>query len=153
MCSSDLRKAKKLSIENRVTWMGALPQDEVIKSYQSADMFVLANCVAADGDMDGLPNVMMEAQSQGLACISTELSAIPELIEDGVTGLLVPPDEVKPLAEALARLITQPRLRGHLGEAGSLRVRKKFSHVRGVDQLADKFGLAKALARKQTGQA
>jgi glycosyltransferase involved in cell wall biosynthesis len=141
-------KAEKLSIEKRITWMGAQPQDKVISHYQSADMFVLANCVAADGDMDGLPNVMMEAQSQGLACISTRLSAIPELIEDGVTGMLVPPDKAESFAEALERLISQPRLRSRLGEAGSLRVRKQFSHEIGADQLADKFGLAKTTARK-----
>jgi glycosyltransferase involved in cell wall biosynthesis len=125
--------------------MGAQPQDEVIESYRSADMFVLANCVAHDGDMDGLPNVMMEAQSQGLACVSTELSAIPELIEDGVTGLLVPPDEELPLAEALGRLISDPDLRARLGEAGFRRVRARFSCEQGVETLARKFGLVKVL--------
>ena len=147
------RKAEALAIDARITWMGAQPQDKVIKSYQDADMFVLANCVAADGDMDGLPNVMMEAQSQGLACLSTALSAIPELIEDGVTGLLVPPDKAEPLAGALARLISQPRLRARLGEAGSSRVRKRFSHERGADQLAEKFGIADTPARKHARRA
>jgi glycosyltransferase involved in cell wall biosynthesis len=52
---------------------------------------VLASRIAADGDRDGLPNVLMEAQSQGLACVATRVSAIPELIEEGVTGLLVAP--------------------------------------------------------------
>jgi glycosyltransferase involved in cell wall biosynthesis len=139
------RRAETLNINDRITWMGAQPQDEVIESYRSADMFVLANCVAHDGDMDGLPNVMMEAQSQGLACVSTELSAIPELIEDGVTGLLVPPDEELPLAEALGRLISDPDLRARLGEAGFRRVRARFSCEQGVETLARKFGLAKVL--------
>jgi len=147
------RKGEALSIDNRITWMGAQPQDKVIRSYQAADLFVLANCVAADGDMDGLPNVMMEAQSQGLACISTKLSAIPELIEDGVTGILIPPDEEEPLAEALSRLISQPRLRTRLGDAGALRVREHFSHERGVDQLARKFRIARTAARKQARRA
>jgi glycosyltransferase involved in cell wall biosynthesis len=139
------RRAETLNINDRITWMGAQPQDEVIESYRSADMFVLANCVAHDGDMDGLPNVMMEAQSQGLACVSTELSAIPELIEDGVTGLLVPPDEELPLAEALGRLISDPDLRARLGEAGFRRVRARFSCEQGVETLARKFGLVKVL--------
>ena len=144
------RKAESLGIDSRVTWMGAHPQDRVIESYRDADMFVLANCVAGDGDMDGLPNVIMEAQSQGLACISTTLSAIPELIEDGVTGVLVPPDEEEPLAIALARLISDPGLRARLGDSGYRRVRERFSHEQGVEQLALKFGLAKPRTQMST---
>ncbi len=140
-------QAEKLHIDDRITWMGAQPQDKVIESYRAADMFALANCVAHDGDMDGLPNVMMEAQSQGLACVSTRLSAIPELIEDGVTGVLVPPDDEHALSSALERVISDPALRARLGEAGLGRVREKFSHVQGVDQLAVKFGLAKTRNR------
>ena len=136
------RQAKALGIDDRVTWMGAQPQGQVIESYRTSDLFVLANCVAEDGDMDGLPNVIMEAQSQGLACLSTRLSAIPELIEDGVTGVLVPPGEHEPLAMELERLICDPALRARLGERGSDRVRLRFSHEQGVDQLARKFGLA-----------
>ena len=140
-------KANALGIGKQVTWMGAQSQKKVIESYRNADLFVLANCVAEDGDMDGLPNVMMEAQCQGLACISTRLSAIPELVEDGVTGVLVPPDESKPLAAAIERLISDPDLRASLGAAGSNRVREKFSHEQGVEQLAEKFGLGKRRAR------
>lgn len=135
------RQAEELGIEARITWMGARPQDEVIENYRTADMFVLANCVAQDGDMDGLPNVMMEAQSQGVACVSTQLSAIPELIEDGVTGLLVPPDEDEPLALALEKLIRDPALRTRLGNAGLKRVHEHFSSEQGNEQLAQKFGL------------
>ena len=140
-------KAKALGIADRVTWKDAQPQEKVIESYRKADLFVLANCVAEDGDMDGLPNVMMEAQSQGLACISTRLSAIPELVEDGVTGVLVPPDECEPLAAAIARLISDPDLRASLGAAGAKRVRERFSHEQGVEQLAEKFGLTEACVR------
>ena len=141
------RRAATLGIDDRITWMGAQPQNEVIANYRAADMFVLANCVAGDGDMDGLPNVIMEAQSQGLACISTQLSAIPELIEDGVTGVLVAPDDETSLTAALARLISDPGLRARLGEAGFRRVRDKFSHEQGADQLARRFGLGKPVSR------
>lgn len=135
-------EADNLGIADRVEWRGAQPQDAVIEAYRDADMFVLANCVAADGDMDGLPNVMMEAQSQGLACISTSISAIPELIEDGRTGLLVAPEDEAALADAIARLVRDPALRIRLARAGARRVREKFSHERGVEQLALRFGLA-----------
>lgn len=141
------RQAEELGIEDRMTWKGARPQDEVIENYRTADMFVLANCVAHDGDMDGLPNVMMEAQSQGLACISTRLSAITELLEEGVSGLLVPPDEDEPLARALEKLIRDPALRARLGNAGLKRVHEHFSCEQGNEQLARKFGLTKSRTR------
>jgi glycosyltransferase involved in cell wall biosynthesis len=142
------RKAKALGIDGRVTWLGAQPQQTVIENYRAADLFVLASLVAGDGDRDGLPNVIMEAQSQGLACVSTKLSAIPELIEDGVTGLLVPPDEEERLAAALAQLIADPDLRARLGANGFRRVRERFSHKQGVDRLARKFGLTRPVVRE-----
>lgn len=142
------RKAEALGINGRITWMGAQPQQTVIGSYRAADLFVLASRVAGDGDRDGLPNVIMEAQSQGLACVSTELSAIPELIEDGVTGVLVPPDDDERLAAALARLIADPNLRARFGANGFKRVRERFSHEQGVDRLARKFGLTRPAVRE-----
>jgi glycosyltransferase involved in cell wall biosynthesis len=104
-------------------------------------VFVLASRIASDGDRDGLPNVLMEAQSQGLACLSTRMSAIPELILDGETGLLVAPDDPGALASALERLIRSPALRSRLGGAGMARVRASFSHERNIDRLAARFGL------------
>src|SRR5512144_2873502 len=87
------RRAKALGLSARITWSGARPHQEVLEAYRAADLFVLACRIAEDGDRDGLPNVLMEAQSQGLACISTAVSAIPELIMDGANGVLVPPDD------------------------------------------------------------
>jgi glycosyltransferase involved in cell wall biosynthesis len=83
----------------------------------------------------------MEAQSQGLACISTTVSAIAELIDDGETGLLVPPDDPAALARAIERLIRFPDLRVLLGSAGLRRVRNRFSFERGIDRLARRFGV------------
>jgi len=100
--------------------------------------------VAGDGDRDGLPNVLMEAQSQGLPCVATDVSGIPELIEDGVTGLLVPPRDRDALARALARLVGDPALRAQLGEAGRERTLRDFSLERGIDRLVQRFGGAVA---------
>src|SRR6185295_7457362 len=97
--------------DERIAWRGALPQDELLREYRAADLFVLACRISRNGDRDGLPNVLMEAQSQGLACVSTRLPSIAELIEDGVTGLLVPPEDPAALASALERLIATPGLR------------------------------------------
>ena len=133
------RLARHLGLTDRIEWLGALPQDRVLAHYRTADLFVLASRIAGDGDRDGLPNVLLEAQSQGVACLATRVSAIPELIEDGVTGVLVPPDDAAAFAEALARLIRDPALRTRLGAAGMRRVESVFSHDRGLETLARRF--------------
>ncbi|MDA0702438.1 MAG: glycosyltransferase family 4 protein [Proteobacteria bacterium] len=134
-------RAAGLGIGGRIEWLGAQPQEAVLARYRTADLFVLASRIAADGDRDGLPNVLVEAQSQGLACIATRVSAIPELIRDGETGLLVPPGEPQTLAEGLARLIAQPELRARLGAAGRDRVTTAFSLEACLDPIAARFGL------------
>lgn len=133
--------AKTLGLENRVRWLGPMSQDEVLAAYRRSDIFVLASRIGDDGDRDGLPNVLMEAQSQGLACLSTRVSAIPELIIDGETGLLVAPDEPDELAAGMAELIRSRALRRRLGRAGEERVRAHFGHEGGIDRLARRFGL------------
>jgi glycosyltransferase involved in cell wall biosynthesis len=130
------QRAEVLGLAPRVSWLGAQPQDVVFDNYRKADLFVLASCIAPDGDRDGLPNVLMEAQSQGLACIASNVSAVPELIEDGATGLLLPPGDPESLAGAIARLARDPALRARLGAAGAERVRREFSMTRGIDLLA-----------------
>lgn len=129
-----------LGIGDRIEWLGAQPQEVVLENYRRADLFVLASRIGRDGDRDGLPNVLMEAQSQAIACISTAVSAIPELIRDGETGLLVPPEEPAALADALRDLITDPQKRQRLADAGCLRVRSEFTMDKGIDDLLSRFG-------------
>lgn len=135
------RQALAQGLAGRIDWLGPKPQDEVLDRYRAADLFVLPSRIAHDGDRDGLPNVLLEALSQGLACVTTRNSAIPELIEDGVTGALVPPDDAPALAEALTALIGDPARRQALGAAGAARVREDFCFARSIDRLAAKFGL------------
>jgi len=136
------RQAEALGIAARVAWRGALPQDELLPEYRAADIFALACRIASDGDRDGLPNVLVEAQSQALPCVATNVSAIPELIRDGVNGLLVGPDSPADFARALESCITDPARRAALGEAGRARVRAEFDLDDNLDRLAEKFGLA-----------
>ena len=135
------QQARDLRVDGRIVWHGAQPQRAVLQAVRAADIFVLASRIAADGDRDGLPNVLMEAQSQGLACIATEVSAIPELISHGDTGILVPPQDRNALARALAELATDPARRRLLGQAGQDRVRDGFSHDYWIKRLAGRFGL------------
>jgi glycosyltransferase involved in cell wall biosynthesis len=138
------RRARSLGLAHRIEWRGAMPQPDVLAAYREADLFVLAAKITGDGDRDGLPNVLLEAQSQSLACIATDISGIPELIEGGSTGILVPPSNPPALASALAELIRDPARRTAMGAAGERRVRGRFSMTAGIDLLAQRFGLATA---------
>ena len=135
-------QAMTLGITDHVAWQGSATQETVIEAYRTADIFALASRRDQDGDMDGLPNVLMEAQSQGLPCVATTISAIPELIVDGETGLLVPSEDVGELAVALNHVIVDPVLRERLGKAASARVRQTFGMTGGIAELARRFGLA-----------
>jgi glycosyltransferase involved in cell wall biosynthesis len=141
------RQAEAAGLADRVAWLGARPQADVLAALRRADLFVLACRIGADGDRDGLPNVLLEAQSQALACVATAVSAIPEFIEDGRTGLLVPPDDAEGFAIAMARLIREPALRQRLGRAGLHRVHAAFAMDPGIDRLAAWFGLQQQPAR------
>jgi glycosyltransferase involved in cell wall biosynthesis len=135
------RQARQAGLDGRIAWRGAQAQDAVRQAYRDADLFALAPRIAGDGDRDGLPNVLMEAQSQGLAVAATAVSAVPELIDDGVNGLLTPPRDRAALALSLERLIRDPALRQRLGQAGAARIRHDFAMDRGIDRLAERFGL------------
>lgn len=139
---SDALKAQAaaLGIADRCTWRGAQPQKEVFAALARADLFVLAAKKAADGDQDGLPNVLMEAAYQGLPLVSTSAAAIGEFIEDGENGLLVPPGAPDALSAALARMIGDPDLRQRLAESAGEVVRTRFSFESGVDWIASSLG-------------
>lgn len=131
--------ARKLGLEGRISWKGAMAQREVLEHYRSADIFALACRITADGDRDGLPNVLVEAASQRLACVSTDISGVPELLSSDETGLLIPSENPAALAQALERLIRDPVLRARLGDAAERRVRGNFDHMASIGQLKDLF--------------
>lgn len=105
---------------------GAVTQDELVNWYARAAVFALPCQVTDDGDRDGIPNVLAEAMATGLAVVSTPISGIPELVDEGVDGLLVPDRDAGSLAHALRRLITDPTLRARLGDAASRKVHARF---------------------------
>ncbi|HEV2300512.1 MAG TPA: glycosyltransferase family 4 protein [Stellaceae bacterium] len=140
------RRARELGLAGRIEWRGARPQPQVLAAYREADLFVLAARIAPDGDRDGLPNVLLEAQSQGLACVATSVSGIPELIRHGENGLLARPGDRQELARLIESLVRDPERRARLGAAGAARVRDDFGMAAGLDTLARQFGLAPAAA-------
>jgi len=132
--------AETLGLSNRISWLGAQSEENVARHYAAADLFVLASRVTPSGDRDGIPNVLMEAQATGLACVATTAGGIPELIIDDETGLLVPPGNIDALARALTQAIYEPDLRARLGKTGRARMRKAFSAGPTLDTLADLLG-------------
>lgn len=132
-------EAEALGIADRLTWRGAMDQKDVLATYRAADMFALACRITPDGDRDGLPNVIVEACSQGLVCVSTTISGVPELLTDGINGRLVPPENPAALAAVLEELIRNPGQRHALGAAAETRVRSDFDFHTSIRQLISLF--------------
>ena len=107
----------------------------MLSLYRQSDLFVLPSRVAADGDRDGLPNVLMEAASQRLAIVATSLPGIGELITSDTHGLLVPPDDSTALSGAIFQAVTDPRRRTGWGNAARERVVHEFDHTDNVQPL------------------
>jgi glycosyltransferase involved in cell wall biosynthesis len=126
---------KTLGIEGRLRWAGQLDQPGVCRLYRESDIFVLSPRVTASGDRDGLPNVVVEALSQGLPVVATRVSAVPEIIQDGINGRLVPPEDPEALARAIAGLVADPAARARLGRAGVQRVAEGWDVEAGVSRL------------------
>ncbi len=113
--------------------VGQKSQDEIIRYYEENDLFVLASFA------EGLPVVLMEAMSSGLAVIATQINGIPELIENEVTGLLVPPANVELLKLAIIRLMDHPDLAANMAEAARKKVEQRFNLDTNIEKLAKIF--------------
>ncbi|HET8647617.1 MAG TPA: glycosyltransferase, partial [Vicinamibacteria bacterium] len=105
-------------LDGHVRLLGARTQDEVAALMAAAAAVVQPSVVAGDGQMEGIPVALMEAMAARKPVVASALSGIPELVEDGLSGLLVPPGDVEALAAALQRVLTEPPLAAWLGEQG-----------------------------------
>ena len=92
---------------------------------ERADVFVLPSVTAADGDEEGTPTVLLEAAASGLPVLSTRHSGIPEIVADGVSGILVSERSPAELAIGLKRLIDEPECRTRMGRQGRVRIESK----------------------------
>ena len=134
------QQAEALNLTPRIRFTGSAAQQAVLELYRSADLFVLPCRIEADGNRDGLPNVLVEALSQSLAVVTTPVSGITELIADGENGWLVPENDSASLARALEAAIRDPAERARRGAAGNQRVRAEFDYMKGITALEKKFG-------------
>lgn len=133
------QQAIELGIDSKIDWLGAQPQQAVLNAYRESDLFVLACKITADGDRDGMPNVLMEAQSQGLCCLATDISGIPELIDNHENGVLVSSNNIESLTAGLTELLTDGEKRESFGQIGQTRLHERFDVEIGINQLQTLF--------------
>jgi glycosyltransferase involved in cell wall biosynthesis len=120
----------KQGIDHVVHLAGTVFQEGIMAYLARAAIITLPCVVAADNDMDGIPNSLMEGMAMGVPAVSTTLSGIPELVEEGVNGLLVPPNDPVALAHALAELLEDAPLRARLGRAARAKVMADYDLMR-----------------------
>jgi len=132
-----MRQASSLGVEAQ--FLGAVDNREVLRLYREADLFVLPCATGRDGHHDGIPVVLMEAMACGVPVISTRLSGIPELIEDGKSGILVPEKDPRGLSGAIGRLSDDADMRRRFSVEGRKKVVNEFEIRDIAQQLFDLF--------------
>ena len=125
----------QLGVDNIVTLVGWKNQQEVIEIIKNSDIMLAPSVTSRNGDREGIPVVLMETMAMGLPIISTVHSGIPELIENGVSGFLVPERDVDALAEKLNYLVENPDIWRNMGAAGRGFVEEYYN----IDKLNDKL--------------
>ena len=131
------RLRAELGLAELVDLPGCLPHEAVTAEMRAADLFVLPCRVAANGDRDALPTVLLEAMACGLACVSTPVGGVAEIIEHRRTGLIVPSENPWALTAAIDDLLAHPERRRGYGDAGRRRAEELFDRRRNVARLAD----------------
>lgn len=121
----------RLGIQDRIEYIGWVSQDRMKRIYQDTMMMILPSY------HEGLPMALLEAMAQGIPCIASNTDAVPELIEDGQSGILVEPGNVAEIRQALLYLATNPQARERIGESGYRRVKNKFRLEKGMKGLQE----------------
>lgn len=132
--------AAALGIAERVEFTGPLPQARLAEIYAGADLFVLASVIIErSGKRDVIPNVLAEAMAMRLPVVATSVSGIGELIADGASGRLVPPNDAAALARVLGELLDDPAQRQRLAAEGAATVARAFDRDVNIEELAALF--------------
>jgi glycosyltransferase involved in cell wall biosynthesis len=143
-------KARAAGLESRVRFLGGRAQDDVAALFAAADIVAAPSIRDDAGNVDGLPNVVMEALASGTPLVTTRAGGIGAVVEDGETAIVVPQRDAAALAAAIARLGADPALRARIGGAGRSLVVQRF----GWERAAEQFELAyrRALAFTSMGR-
>lgn len=146
------RSIEQSKLPDTVTLHTAVTQEELRRIYEQATVFVLPCQVIENGDRDGIPNVLVEAMAMELPVVSTNISGIPELIEHGVNGMLVPQKDAEALACAIQELLNNSNLRRQLGAAAREKVCRDFDAKRNILTLKALFDSCVNLEHAATEQ-
>ncbi|ABR73440.1 colanic acid biosynthesis glycosyltransferase WcaL [Actinobacillus succinogenes] len=133
---------KALAIEDVVSMVGPMPQQDIIRIMQQANMVVAPCVISDDGDRDGLPTVLLESMALGTPVISTQVAGIPELVKDNETGLCVTSQNPQLLADAIKRLLGDRRLCQTLSKNGRALIEREFDEDRNAARLRELFRYA-----------
>jgi glycosyltransferase involved in cell wall biosynthesis len=125
-------KINRLQLTDHVRLVGKLAREQVIERYACAAVYVQPSRIAADGDRDGIPNVLLEAMAMGLPVVASRVSGIPELVHDGINGLLVEPNDPNALADAIQKILQQPVMGCTLGCRARATVTEHFDNDRNL---------------------
>ncbi|HDR1022970.1 TPA: glycosyltransferase family 4 protein [Pasteurella multocida] len=137
-----LEQIERLNIQDVIDMVGPMPQPEIIKFMKSANMMIAPSVISEDGDRDGLPTVLLESMALGTPVISTQVAGIPELVQDGVTGLCVPPNDPEALADAIERLLDDPELCKTLSLNSRALIEREYDEDKNVAVLQQLFSAA-----------
>jgi colanic acid/amylovoran biosynthesis glycosyltransferase len=140
------RKISELSLGNLVRLTGFLSQDDLRQLYSESHIFVHPSERAVDSNQEGIPNSMLEAMASGLPVVATLHGGIPEAVQEGVDGILVPERDQTALYEALLKLTSQPDLWRQMGEQASRSVAQNFEQQQQIGRLESAY--AEAIASR-----
>jgi glycosyltransferase involved in cell wall biosynthesis len=120
------RLARELNVDARVSFTGFISQEQLRDIYYQSDIFLHPSQTAHDGNQEGIPNSMLEAMATGVPVFATQHGGIPEAIENGVSGVLVPERDHEELARALLNAAQDPVFLSRIARSGAEVVRKNF---------------------------
>lgn len=133
------RLIDELDVSNNIKLLGWKTQEEIVELMKSADILLAPSVTSQDGDQEGIPVALMEALAQGIPVISTYHSGIPELVQDGISGFLVPERDTNQLAEKIIYLIEHQEIWAEMGQAGHDHVEKNYNIERLNNQLVELY--------------
>ena len=131
------REAQTFAVADIVDFAGWLPHDQVVAAYRQADVFVAPSVVAADGDRDGLPNVVVEAAAVGVPLVATNVGGLGDLVREGETGLVAEPADPASLARRLEEALSDPDAAYRRAERARAEVEARFDQKTTIPALIE----------------
>jgi glycosyltransferase involved in cell wall biosynthesis len=147
--AGSLQETLQRQIERRaapVRLLGALDRETMAQALAAADVVAVPSVIDSAGNVDGLPNSLLEALAAGAAVVASQVAGIPEVVRDGSNGLLVPPGDAPALRAALTRLAKSPELRRDLGQTARARAERDLTWSAAAQRFEECYAEATALA-------